>query len=772
MKRRYSVPLVGIVLLLVLAGVLDRAFPLPQPPAAAVRVLAADGELLRAFAAPDQTWRYSIRPEQVAPVYTEVLLAYEDRGFFYHPGINPLAIVRAAWQNARAGEVVSGGSTLSMQVAGLLDPYPRTLVGKLRQALRALQLEWHYSKAEILTLYYNLAPFGGMLSGVEAASQHYFGKPAGRLSDAEAALLVVLPQRPSDWRPDRYPQRARQARDKVLRRMHALGLWSETRVEAALREPVAALPPQPPLLAPLLARRLQQACLQCRDIPTLIDASLQRRLQHLVGRYTRGMNEHQSLAVMVVRNRDRAVRGYVGAARFGDRLSQGHVDMTRAIRSPGSALKPFAYAMALDRGLIHSHSMLLDTPRYGLRYRPHNFTGGFAGPVTVTDALQRSLNLPVVQLVEHLGAERLVAGLHNSGLAMQGPGVTDPSSAVVLGAVGTTLESLVGRYTAFARGGLAGDVRLRPGDPDQDRWLMSPGAAWISWRILAQNPWRALGQVGESSWVLGWKTGTSYGYRDAWAIGVSPEWTIGVWVGRPDGSPSPGRHGRRTAAPLLFQVHALLGETGVPLPRPESVSRETVCWPLGTRLDHPHNRNGNCLQQHQAWLLDNTAPSTLAQAPTAEAEPLLRRVWVDATGRARAPGCRAPGQHLSMRQIAIWPVQAEPWLKPQWQRQQRLPGPADSCTRLNGTEVPIRITGIENGSRIQLPPGRRVLEVDLQVHGSQGRLNWYLNGEPLESEREGAFFTLKLSRSGFYHLSVVDSHGNTDAMRFTFEKAL
>ncbi|GAA0682769.1 peptidoglycan glycosyltransferase PbpC [Marinobacterium maritimum] len=759
------------VLLVVLAWGLDRVFPLPAPPAPATRVLAEDGELLRAFLSPDQTWRYPIALEQVAPVYREVLLGYEDRAFYYHPGINLLSILRAAWQNLNAGEVVSGGSTLSMQVAGMLDPYPRTLTGKLRQALRTLQLEWHYSKDEILNLYLNLAPFGGMLSGVESASRHYFGKPALQLSDAEAALLAVLPQRPSDWRPDRYPQRARRARDKVLQRMQALGLWSQARVEAALREPVAALPPEPPLLAPLLARRLRQVCPSCTELPTLIDAGLQRQLQSLVESYSARLDERQSLAVMVVRNRDRAVRGYVGSARFGDPASQGHVDMTSAIRSPGSTLKPFAYGMALDRGLIHSHSLLLDTPRYGLRYRPHNFTGGFSGPVTVMESLQRSLNLPVVQLLEHLGADSFVAGLQNAGLELQGEGVRQPNASVVLGGVGSTLESLVGTYTALARKGQAGAVRLQPQQPDPDRWLMSPGAAWISWRMLAQNPWRALGQVSETPWRLAWKTGTSYGYRDAWALGVSPEWTIGVWVGRPDGSPSPGRYGRQAAAPLLFRVHELLPESSQSLTQPASVSRQTVCWPLGTLESQSHNHAGNCLQRHQAWLLDNTAPPTLPQAPDLLQPALLRAIWQDAeTGLRVAPGCRAEGQKLEQQKIALWPLQAEPWLKPEWRRDERLPTAANSCSRLRSTAESLRIIGIEAGSHLQLPPGRTALEVDLRARGAQGGLNWYLNAEPLP-EQPGQGLALTLHDSGDYRLSVVDASGNTDSIEFSFQRS-
>ncbi len=767
-RRRLAALALIALLAAAVALLLDRLYPLPSPPAPSRLVVAQDGTLLRAFPAADDTWRYPVAVEQVSPVYLELLLAYEDRAFYRHPGINPLALLRALGQNLRAGRVVSGGSTLSMQVAGLLDPYPRTLGGKLRQMLRALQLEWHYSKTQILQLYLNQAPFGGMLSGVEAAARHYFGKPATELSDAEAALLTVLPQRPGDWRPDRYPQRAQRARDKVLQRMLALGLWPAPRVAAALQEPVAALPPQAPLLAPLLARRLLQLEPQRQRIETLIDADLQRQLQRLTDAYSQRLQRRQSLAVLVVRNRDLAVRAYVGSARFGDSDSQGFLDMTQAVRSPGSALKPFAYAMALDRGLIHSASLLLDTPRYGLAYRPHNFSDGFSGPVGATEALQRSLNLPAVQLVEHLGPERLVGGLLHAGLQLQGPGVEAPNSAVVLGGIGTTLESLTGVYVALGRNGLAGTPRLTPETPETARWLMSPGAAWIVWRMLAHDPWSAWGSEA-GGWSLAWKTGTSYGFRDAWALGVLPEWTIGVWVGRPDASPSPGDYGRRLAAPLLFRVSELLPQQVKTLPRPDSVEPAPICWPLGTRAESADNAGDSCALRKTAWLLEGMAPATLSQQPGVGQPPLLRRYWFDSERQTlSAPACSPPDATLQPRTLALWPLQAEPWIRPEWRRAARLPVADTPCSRAQ-RESQVQIRGIEAGSRLQLPPRRTELSLALQLEGAVGGVQWYRNGEPL-SGTSGNRLALLLSRPGRYRLSAVDSRGQTAAVEFSLSR--
>jgi penicillin-binding protein 1C len=281
-----------------------------------------------------------------------------------------------------------------------MSAHPRSFSGKLQQALRALQLEWHFSKAEILNLYLNLAPFGGTLIGVQAASISYFDKPLNQLTDAEAALLAVLPQAPSRWRPDRHPEAATFARNKVLKRMAQLKIWPQARVQDALQEPLFSLQPSTPLYAPLLARRLKKQCLDCEKIESLIVIEMQQQLEELVADYVSQLAPGLSIAMMVMENANGAVRSYIGSADFRDNSRFAHVDMVQAVRSPGSTLKPFLYALAIDRGLIHSQSLLQDTPRYKKAYRPLNFSGGFNGPVSVTQALQRSLNIPAVQVLE------------------------------------------------------------------------------------------------------------------------------------------------------------------------------------------------------------------------------------------------------------------------------------------------------------------------------------------------------------------------------------
>ncbi|MGA6507934.1 penicillin-binding protein 1C, partial [Klebsiella sp. K769] len=506
-------------------------WPLPLHDVTPARVVVAeDGTPLWRFADAQGVWRYPVTLADVSPRYLQALIQYEDRWFWRHPGVNPFAVLRAAWQDLTSGRVISGGSTLTMQVARLLDPHPRTFGGKLRQLWRALQLEWHLSKSDILTLYLNRAPFGGTLQGIGAASWAYLGKPPARLSYGEAALLAVLPQAPSRLRPDRWPQRAQAARDKVLTRMVSQGVWPEQAVKEAMEEPVWLFPRQMPQLAPLFSRR---ALATSRDekVVTTLDAGLQRQLEDLALNWKSRLPPRSSLAMVVVDHSDMKVRGWVGSADITDDSRFGHIDMVSAVRSPGSVLKPFIYAMAMDEGLIHPASLLQDVPRRFSDYRPGNFDSGFHGPVSASEALVRSLNLPAVQVLEAYGPKRFAANLRNAGLPLTLPAGAEPNLSLILGGAGARLEDIVAAYSAFARHGKAARLRLKPSDPLTERALMSPGAAWIVRRILAGEAQPVPDASLPQAVPLAWKTGTSYGYRDAWAVGLNARYLIGIWTG-------------------------------------------------------------------------------------------------------------------------------------------------------------------------------------------------------------------------------------------------
>ncbi|MDP2964142.1 MAG: penicillin-binding protein 1C, partial [Sulfurimicrobium sp.] len=553
-RRRWPLVLLAAVLALL---ALDRLFPPPVPgrnAPHALLIVARDGTPLRAFPDRDHVWRHPVALADVSPRYIEALIRYEDRAFRWHPGVNPVALLRAGWQWLRHGRVVSGGSTLSMQVARILEPSPRTLAGKARQIARALQLEWRYSKDEILTLYLNYAPMGGVLEGVEAASRAYLGKPSKRLSEADAALLTVLPQAPSRYRPDRHPERARAARDKVLQRMG--GVWSEAALRDARQEPVVARTLRDPLLAPLLAERLRKEAHGRQRIDTTLDAQVQQSVELLLASRLNALPPRVSVAALVVDNATLEVRAYAGSVDFTDQQRFSHVDMVRASRSPGSTLKPFLYGLALDEGLIHSESLLSDVPQSFSGYQPGNFQQSFHGPVSVSEALTLSLNVPAVEVLERLDPVRFVSLLRRGGLKLDFPQGAAPNLSVILGGAGTSLEQLVGAYSALARQGLSGKPRYTTDTPFEEQRMMSPGAAHIVRDVLESGgpSGRAVESGAGQKRGIAWKTGTSFGFRDAWSVGVSELYTVGIWVGRPDGTPNPGVFGANIAAPLLVDI--------------------------------------------------------------------------------------------------------------------------------------------------------------------------------------------------------------------------
>ncbi|WP_341522509.1 peptidoglycan glycosyltransferase PbpC [Pseudomonas sp. G.S.17] len=765
----------SILFLFVALWLADRIWPLPLPKDDLARVvLAEDGTPLWRFADANGVWRYPVATTQVSPYYIEALLTYEDRWFYRHPGVNPLALGRAAWQNLQGARVVSGGSTLSMQVARLLDPHSRTLPGKVRQLWRTMQLEWHLSKDEILGIYLNRAPFGGTLQGVAAASWAYLGKSPQQLTRAEAALLAVLPQAPSRLRPDRHPQRAQAARDKVLKRLAEFQVWPQLAVNEALEEPLLLAPRQEPTLAPLLARRLNRPH-SPPLIRTTLDAALQRRLEDLLLGWRARLPERTSAAILVVEAQNMAVRAYVGSVDINDTKRFGHVDMVSALRSPGSTLKPFLYGKAMDAGLIHSESLLQDVPRRYGDYRPGNFSAGFSGPVAASSALSMSLNLPAVQLLEAYGPKRFAAEMRNGGVPLTLPPLAEPNLALILGGVGSRLEELVGGYSAFARGGKSADIRLQPDDRLRERTMMSPGAAWIVRKILSGQSRPDLDPHAElvQRPQLAWKTGTSYGFRDAWAIGVGPRFLVGVWIGRPDGTPVPGQFGLASAAPLMLQVHDVLtnrdSQRGIVAPVqqvPLNVGVAAICWPLGQPMD---KNDPNCRRQRFAWTLDGTTPPTLQATDQPLGLGLQEKIRVNAKGLRVGSGCPGAELHDSeFKDIALWPAPLEPWLPRAERREARLPAADPDCPPQGlSLAAPLIIVGVRDGDHLRLPAGsHQALRLKLFALGGSGRRWWFIDGAPTGDTANQDSFGPTLTRLGRYELSVLDESGQTARVIF------
>ena len=532
-------------------------------------VVDRDGVLLRPFTTTEGRWRLPVAPEAVDRRYLDMLLAYEDRNFHRHGGIDWLSVLRAAGQFVGAGgHVVSGASTLTMQVARLLEGQPtRDLSGKLRQMVHAGQLEAALSKEEILTLYLTLAPYGGNIEGIRAASLAWFGKEPTRLTAAEAALLVALPQSPEARRPDRDSEAARRSRDQVLDRMVAAGLMSAEAVAAAKSEPVPTGRRAFPMRAAHLAQQAVTAQPQARRIALTVDARLQATLEQLAAFRGRQFGPEVSVAIVVADQRSGDILASVGSAGLFHEESDGFVDMTRAVRSPGSTLKPLIYGLGFELGLAHPESLIEDRPTDFNGYVPVNFDGFSRGTVSMRQALIESLNVPAVIVLDAAGTARLVARMRRAHARPVLPDETAPGLAVGLGGVGVTLRDLVSLYAAIARGGTP--VALKDGVattpvPAGGAPVLDPVAAWYVTDILSEVAPPINGSPGR----IAYKTGTSYGYRDAWAIGYDGRTVVGVWVGRPDGAPVPGIAGISAAAPILFESFDRLGRPSAALPPP------------------------------------------------------------------------------------------------------------------------------------------------------------------------------------------------------------
>jgi penicillin-binding protein 1C len=607
-RRRAGRVALGILLLLLLILVfagfalfetirdIERRYPAPKDtqvlPTSRVVVDRSD-RLLRPFTIANGRWRLPVTKADVDPHFLDMLLAYEDKRFYAHDGVDYRAFARAAVQFVAAGGIVSGASTLTMQVARLAtEGETRSPMGKLRQIAMARALEKRFSKDEILTLYLTLAPYGGNLEGIRAASLAYFGKEPKRLTPAEAALLVALPQSPEARRPDRDANAARAARDRVLDRMERAGVIDDDTAEAAKHERV----PDGRKAFPMLAAHLGQEALRAQPDRKIVKLTIDRELQAALERLARDriapLGPKLSAAIVVADHRTGDILASVGSAGLFEEQRDGYVDMTRALRSPGSTLKPLIYGLAFEQGLAHPESLIEDRPTAFSGYAPTNFDGEYRGTVTIREALTQSLNVPAVIVLDAVGPARLFARLKRAAAHPLLPDLSAPGLAIGLGGVGLSLRDLVAVYGAIARGGAplalhdGVDGSAAPVQPDDASPVLDRSAAWYVSDILADVPPPVNGSKGR----LAYKTGTSYGYRDAWAIGFDGRYVVGVWIGRPDGTPVSGLSGITAAAPVLFEAFDRIAPTRVPLkaPPPGTIEATTAELPPPLRrFRHP-----------------------------------------------------------------------------------------------------------------------------------------------------------------------------------------
>lgn len=760
--------ILAVLVILLVVVALDRIFALPQEklnPPSSTLLLDMDGNLLRAFLAPDEMWRLRVESDEISPLLKKATLAYEDRHFRYHPGVNPISIARAAVANIRAGKVVQGGSTITMQVARLIEPKERTVAGKLIEVWRALQLEAHYSKDEILTCYFNLAPYGGNLVGVGAASRVYFNKPPDKLSPGEAALLAAIPNSPNRNRPDVATSLATQSRDKVLKLMRRRGVIDDDVLAQATKEPVPERRFDLPFEAPHLAEYLRSRYQRSERIESTIDRSLQNlaemklkeQLKPLSGR---GISNG---AVVVIDNRNQAVRALVGSQEFFESASNGQVNGAMALRSPGSALKPFVYTLAIGNGLVSPRSLLFDVPVDYSGYRPVNYDEQFNGAVTVEDALIRSLNVPAVNMTAKLGGETFYEALKQGGINSLNKSWAKYGLPLALGGCEVSLLELTNLYATLANGGRYRPYRLLDTeDEPEGKAIFDESAAFIVTEILSQLRRPELPTVWDAAVNMpkvAWKTGTSLGKRDAWSIGYTPTYTVGVWVGNFNGKGNPSIVGAEVAAPILFSMFEALAVQDEPrwFLQPSSVGTRQVCAVSGMPATE------RCAATVDEMFIEGISPNLSCT--------MHELIYVNgATGERLCNHCRN-GHKIAERVITQWPTQIATWMERNGFAVERIPEHNVQCALIRTGDSPVIISPADK-SQYRVRDGVKLeyqkILLDASVSNDTHTIYWFLNRKLIYSGDPSERFFITPTR-GAHTLICMDDAGRSSQVTMTVE---
>ncbi len=546
--------LLSLIALALFVLLMNRFYPLTLTPAQETSRTIVDhqGQWLYATTNPTQKWRFPVEISKLDPLYLQMLLRFEDKRFWDHYGLDPLAMGRAIWQLIKQGRITSGGSTITMQLARLLEPKPRTVRSKIIEIIRAFQLESTYTKEEILQAYLTLAPYGGNVEGVVGASMRYFGKLPYALSISEAATLVSLPQSPEHNRPDRHPKQSKTARDKVLKIAKETGLLTPSLYTKATDTPITGRRFSFPRYAPHLSQRLLRRS-DKMTIQTTLDSTLQQQLEQWAAQQGSRLPKGTTLASLIIQNHAASILAYLGSHDMFSPKVAGFVDMIPVPRSPGSALKPFIYGLGFEKHLIHPNTLIMDREtRFG-DYLPHNYSREYTGEVSIAYALQHSLNIPAVKVLQKLGAQAFVERITTLTGKIQIP-KKQATLPIALGGMGVSLWQVAQLYTALANGGSAPQLHYLPRETNHTAILplLSRQASQMTTAILrAVSPPKG---HRNSAYKIAYKTGTSYGYRDLWTAAYTPEYTVVVWVGRPNNAPQVKQSGREVAAPMAFEI--------------------------------------------------------------------------------------------------------------------------------------------------------------------------------------------------------------------------
>ncbi len=726
MKSKKLIVIVTIaaaLLMIVALFPLDRA-KLHKPPSQAV--YAKDGKLLRAFLSSDEKWRMPCRLDEVSECLKTAVIAVEDRYFYYHPGINPWALIRALYLNVKHKRIISGGSTITMQVARMMEHRKRTLLSKTVEMIRALKLELFYSKDEILQFYFNLAPYGSNLEGVEAACYYYFQRSPAEISLAQAALLATIPNSPQQFDPERFPQRVKKKRDQILRYLWKRKVISNEEYVRAVMEEVAIGNPGMPFGAPHFTDLVHRGYPKKARIHTTLDKGIQGKCEKILRKHLgkwRSMGVTNG-AVVVIENKTNSLRAMVGSHDFFDQSSRGQVNGAASPRSPGSTLKPLLYAYGLDQGLITPAAVLYDVPVNYAGYVAENYDGKYHGVVTVEEALVKSLNVPAIGLLAQIGVGDFIAFLQRGGFSTIDPSEVSYGLSLILGGCDVKLTELANLYSTLANGGRYRPIRYCADEPaEAEKRVLSDGASYIITELLAEVQRPDLPTYWEFSPgrpKVAWKTGTSYGHRDAWSIGYSKGFTVGVWAGNFDGRSAPELVGAQVAGPILFDVlNAISGKDEWRwFEEPFSVSTRQVCARSGMVPEH------NCDHTVEELYLPGISPNCKCK--------IHKSFYVDAKTGYRL--CRSDLEQRSyLRKVfEVWPPEVATWMERNGYPLEKVPPLLPVSQKLMAGSGPIIRSPDPTGEyrvRTGVSPEYQKILLDASVDNSVNRIFWFLDGK-------------------------------------------
>ena len=606
--------LIALFIAVIVLFATDRLFPPPQPKLFSKAVYSSEGELLKAYLTNDEKWRLRTEPKQLPEYLIKAVIEKEDKYFYYHPGVNIFAVFRALYSNIVSGERISGASTITMQLVRILEPRERTYFNKLIEMLRALQFELHYSKEEILQLYLSCAPFGGNVEGIASAAYIYFNRAPEELSLAQASALIIIPNNPNGLRIDRNADKTKAERNKWLKIFEKNGVFPRDQIDAAFSENLEPKRYAAPNIAPHFCNFISSK-VKYDTIMTTLRIKEQKLADEFLKKYIAKIKSKgiSNGAVIVLDNSNNEVIAYVGSADFTNAEISGQVNGAEAVRSPGSTLKPFLYALGFDAGTITPKSTLPDIPFDFGGYEPENYDRKFNGLVTVDYALVNSLNLPAVSMLRKTGVPEFIGLLSNLGFTDIERMKNKLGLSMILGGCGVRLSQLVGAYSVFARKGNFHPLKyLKYQNPLNDRKIFSEASSYLTADILssAERPDIQVEYFADSKLPrFAWKTGTSYGKRDAWAVGFNPRYTIGVWTGNFDGKGSPHLSGAEIAVPLLVDLFNAIdfGEKGW-FDFPDNLSERKVCKLSGLVP------SSNCSDLINDYFIENVSSNKLCES--------------------------------------------------------------------------------------------------------------------------------------------------------------